>query len=201
MILVFFILCFIIIISLINLILVLSNVKLKIKNLHIFAIEEKIKMEFEINISIYFLNKLKIFNIKIGKNKLINKFKLESISKKNNRILKLILKLEYAIEYLKIEGYFGTFNSMLSSNLYVCIHSIIPILILNKLSGEYINNLNFLKLNQNTINVNLSCIINTKIVNIINILQLNKKLKNTKKGGDKNYGRTSNRRVNAYSNE
>ena len=100
---------------------------------------------------------------------------------------------------------FGTINQVLSGNIFWIVESSIPILLGSKINGKYINNLKFLKLNQNTINVNLNCIINTKIVNIINILYFNnsflKDVVKSKKGGVKENGRTSNRRVNAYSNE
>lgn len=213
MILVFCILGMIIFICFINLILILSNVKLKIENLHIFNTDGKVKIEVLIIISIYLLNRVKILNIKIDKDKLINKLKLKDLnlqkiredSRKNKQVFKNIAKLDYKIEYLRIEGYFGTFNAVLSSNIFLFIHSVLPILIAKKINGKYINNLKFLELNQNAINVNLNCIISTKIVNIINILHLNNKylksIVTQKKGGIDKHGRTSYRRVNAYSNE
>ena len=58
MILVFCILGMIIFICFINLILILSNVKLKIENLHIFNTDGKVKIEVLIIISIYLLNRV-----------------------------------------------------------------------------------------------------------------------------------------------
>ena len=208
MILVFCILVIIICICLINLILKLSNIKIEIEDLHIFNANEEIKIEFLINVSVYLLNKMKLINIKIDKNRIINKINLKNITfnkKENKEFFKKILKIKYQIEYFKIEGYFSTFNSVLTSNIFSIIQIIIPLLLRAKLNKKYVNNLKFLNLNQNTINVKINCIITTKLVNIINILHLkNKNLKNMlkeKKGGIKTYGRTSNRRINAYCNE
>lgn len=200
MILVFFILGIIIFISSIVLIFLLSNLRIKIENLHILY-DEDIKIDFLIIISIYFLNRIKIFNIKIDKQKILSKIDLKKIreeSKKNKIILRSITRLDYKIRYFKVEGYFGTFNSVLSSNIFLVIQSILPIFLAQKLDGKYINNFKFLKEDKNTINVFLDCIIAVKIVNIINILQLSNKVK---KGGIKENGGTSNRRFNAYSNE
>ena len=58
MILVFIILGIIILISLSMLIFSLSNAKLEIKKLHISSIENKVKVDFVLNIGIYFLNKI-----------------------------------------------------------------------------------------------------------------------------------------------
>ena len=201
MILVFFILGFFIIICLIYLVLILSNLKIKIENLHIVLINGKIETNFPLVISIYFLNKIKIFKLKINKEKIKNKLnfnKIKENSRKSKEFIKILRELNYKIDYFKIEGYFGTFNLKLSSNIYFFIQSIIPILIATKLDGKYINNFKFLNINKNTISVRLNCIINIKIVNIINILQLNTK---QRKGGIKENGRTSDRRINAYSNE
>ncbi len=201
MILVFFILLIIISICIISLILLLLNLKIKIENFKIVSDKEKIKIDFLIVFSIYFLNKINIFNIKLDKEKIKNKIDLKKVSKngkENINILKKIKKLNYKIEYLKIEGQFGTFNLGLSNNIFIIIQSIIPIIISRKLDGKYINNLKILNNNENTINVIIDCIISTKFVNIINILHLNSK---AKKGGIEKNGRTSNRRINAYSNE
>ena len=75
------------------------------------------------------------------------------------------------------------------------IDSVIPILIAPKTKGKYISNIEFININENKININLSCIISVKMVNIINILHCFKK-----KGG-KNNGKSSDRRSYAYSNE
>lgn len=213
MVLVFIILGIIIVISIINLILMLSNVKLEILKLHIYNNLNKVEIDVLINVSIYFLNKFKIFKIRIDKEKISNKLKLDELNltklindrKRSREVLNNVKKLSHKIEYFKLDGYFSTFNTVLTSNVFAIVCSLIPILVAPKVDGKYINKLKPLNINQNTINVNLNCIISTKIVNIINILHLNSKyLKSiaiAKKGGKSVYGRSSNRRINAYSNE
>ena len=204
MILVFIILGIIIFITLTILIFTLSNAKLEIKKLHISNEQEKLKVDFILNIGIYFLNKVKIIKFTIDNYKASNLLKSGKLDinklKQNNAINKDVIgsikRDDFIIEYLKIEGYFGTFNSVLSSWIYVIINAIIPILIGRKLEGCYINNIEFLNVNENKININLNCIISIKMVNIINILHYLKK-----KGGKENNGKSSDRRSYAYSNE
>ena len=203
MILVFIILGIIIFITLTMLIFSLSNTKLEIKKLHISNAKEKLKIDFVLNIGIYFLNKIKIINFTIDNYKASNLLKSGKIDitkfKQNKSINKDIIKSlefrDFTIEYLKLEGYFGLFNTVLSAFIYGIINAIIPILIAKKLEGTYINNIEFLSINENKININLNCIISIKMVNIINILHYLKK-----KGGNNN-GKSSYRRSYAYSNE
>ena len=203
MILVFIILGIIIFITLSILIFSLSNAKLEIKKLHIFNTESNLKVDFVLNIGIYLLNKIKLVNFTIDNYKAsnllksgkldINRFKQSNSINKD--IIKSLKKEDFIIEYFKLEGYFGLFNTVLSSVIYGIINAVIPILIANKLEGRYINNIKFLNVNENKININLSCIISIKMVNIINILHYLKK-----KGGNNN-GKSSYRRSYAYSNE
>ena len=203
MILVFIILGIIIFITLSILIFSLSNAKLEIKKLNIFNTESNLKVDFVLNIGIYLLNKIKLVNFTIDNYKAsnllksgkldINRFKQSNSINKD--IIKSLKKEDFIIEYFKLEGYFGLFNTVLSSVIYGIINAVIPILIANKLEGRYINNIKFLNVNENKININLSCIISIKMVNIINILHyLNKK-------GGKDNGKSSDRRAYAYSNE
>lgn len=203
MILVFIILGIIIFITLTMFVFVLSNTKLEIKKLHISNTEEKLKVDFILNIGIYFLNKVKIVKFTIDNYKISNLLKSGKLDinkfKKNNSINKDIIRSikrdDFIIEYLKLEGDFGTFDEVLSSWIYGIINAIIPILIARKLKGNYINNLKFLNTTENKININLNCIISIKMVNIINILHY------LKKKGGKDNGKSSDRRTYAYSNE
>lgn len=203
MILVFIFLGIVILVTLSMLIFRLSNAKLEIKKLHISNIEDKLKVDFVLNIGIYFLNKIKLIKFTIDNYKIqnllqsgkldINKFKQNKAI--NIDVLKSLKYHDFTIEYFKIEGYFGAFDAVLSAWIYAFITSIIPILIARRIEGKYINNLQFLNINQNKININLNCIISVKMVNIINILHYLKE-----KGGNNN-GKSSDRRAYAYSNE
>ena len=203
MILVFIILGIIIFITLTMFVFVLSNTKLEIKKLHITSMESELKVDFILNIGIYFLNKVKIVKFTIDNYKISNLLKSGKLDinkfKKNNSINKDIIRSikrdDFIIEYLKLEGDFGTFDEVLSSWIYGIINAINPILIARKLKGNYINNLKFLNTTENKININLNCIISIKMVNIINILHY------LKKKGGKDNGKSSDRRTYAYSNE
>ena len=203
MILVFIILGIIILITMSMFIFSLSNAKLEIKKLHISNTENNLKVDFVLNIGIYFLNKVKLINFTIDNYKAsnllksgkldINRFKQSNSINKD--IIKSLKKEDFTIEYFKIEGYFSTFNTVLSSLLYGSINAIIPMLIARRIEGKYINSIKFLNINENKVNINVSCINSIKIVNNINILHyLNKK-------GGKDNGKSSDRRTYAYSNE
>lgn len=204
MILVFIILGTIIFLTLIVFILILSNIKLEIKRLHISNVENKFKLDFVLNIAISIFNKFKFINITIDDDKIrklyksgkINVQKLKENKEINKEILKALKYINFKIEYLKLEGNFSTFNTVLSSWLYAVINAIIPIAIAPKVNGKYINNIQLLNINENIININFTCIISVKIVNIISILHYLKK-----KGGKENNGKSSYRRSYAYSNE
>ena len=204
MILVFIILGMIIFITLTMFIFILSNIKLEIKELHISNIEKKLKLDFVLNIGVFLFNKIKITNFTIDNYKISNLFKAGKLDLSkfkynkaaNKDILEALRQNEYEIEYFKLEGYFATLNTVLSSNIYTIIHGIVPIIIAPRIRGQYINKIQFLNINENIVNLNLNCIISLKIVNIINILHYLKK-----KGGKENNGKSSYRRSYAYSNE
>lgn len=204
MILVFIILGIIIFISLITLILILSNIKLEVKKLHISNEQKELNIDFVLDIALYFLNKIKIINITIDDEKIKDWFKkgkidiqkLKDNKEVNKEALKILKYVDFKIEYFKLEGNFATFNTVLSSSIYAIMQAIIPIIIAPRINGKYINNVQFLNIKQNIININLNCIISVKMVNIINVLHYFKK-----KGGKENNGKSSDRRSYAYCNE
>lgn len=204
MILVFIILGIIIFISLIILVLILSNIKLEVKKLHISNEQKELNIDFVLNIALYFLNKLKFINITIDDEKIRDWFKkgkidiqkLKDNKEVNKEALKILKYIDFKVEYFKLEGYFATFNTVLSSSIYAILQAIIPIIIAPRINGKYINNVKFFNINQNVININLNCIISVKMVNIINVLHYLKK-----KGGKDNNGKSSDRRSYAYCNE
>jgi len=177
MILVLIFLGIIIVVSLSMIIFKLSSAKLEIKKLHISNEQEKLKIEFVLNIGIYFLNKIQIIKFTIDNYKIqnllqsgkldINKIKQNQVI--NIDVLKSLKYHDFTIEYFKLDGYFSTFDTVLSSWVYAFINSIIPMLIARRLDGKYINKLEFLNVNENKININLNSIISVKMVNIIYI--------------------------------
>lgn len=205
MILVFIFLTILILASLTMLLLALSNIQIELKQLHISNIKGKLKLKVILNLSILLFNRVKILKISIDNKKIIKilksgkvNFSNVNISKESKKIIKKFLKSDAVmIETLNINGYFSTFNNVLSGIIFSISNALIPILISKKLEGSrYNNNVSFLNQNQNIINISINCIISIKIVNIINTLYLLKK-----KGGSDKYGKSSNRRSYAYSNE
>ena len=205
MILVFIFLTILILASLTMLLLALSNIQIELKQLHISNIKGKLKLKVILNLSILLFNRVKILKISIDNKKIIKilksgkvNFSNVNISKESKKIIKKFLKSDAVmIETLNINGYFSTFNNVLSGIIFSISNALIPILISKKLEGSrYNNNVYFLNQNQNIINISINCIISIKIVNIINTLYLLKK-----KGGSDKYGKSSNRRSYAYSNE
>lgn len=200
MILVFFIIG---IIGIIILILLLSTLKFELKQLYIENKYKKLKIHIVLEVGIYIFNKFRVVKITIN-NKRINKMlesgkidlrKLKIDKRTNKKLFKFIKAIGIRVSTLELGGYFATFNSVLSSIIYTIINSIIPILVAPRMNKkQYINNIEFLNIEDNIININISCIINVKIVNIINKLYL-------LKGGESTNGKSSNRRSYAYCNE
>lgn len=203
MILVFIILGSIILVCLIAFLLMLSTIKLEINRLHISNLENNLKIDFVLQVAISFLNQFKLVKVTIDNekiNKMLQSGKIDVQKLKDNKnfnkdVIKSLKYIRPNIEYFNIEGYFATFNTVLTSSIYAILQAIIPILIGSKMRGIYQNDLKFLNINQNVININLNCIISIKMVNIINIIY------DLKKGGKEKHGKSSDRRTYAYSNE
>ena len=204
MILVFIFLVMLILISFAMLLLALSNIQIELKQLHISNNKGKLKLKVILNLSILLFNRLKLIKISIDNKKIIKvlqsgkiNFTNVNISKESKKIIKNFLKSDAVIiENLNISGYFSTFNNVLSGIIFSISNALIPILISKKINGKYNNDVSFLNQNQNIINISINCIISIKTVNIINTLYLLKK-----KGGSDKYGKSSDRRSYAYSNE
>lgn len=204
MILVFILLAFVIFFNLALLIVVLSNIKLEIKKLNISNVKEKLKIKFKLSLSVYLLDKIKIFEIKLDnirfskllKSGKINMQKMKLDKEANKLIIYVIKHSNITIEKIELNGFFSTEFPILTSTIYAITEAILPIVIAPKIKGKYINKIEFLNISKNVINLNAVCIINAKIVNIINTLYLLKK-----KGGSENNGKSSNRRPYAYCNE
>ena len=202
MILVFIILGIVILSCFAFFIFALSTLKIEVDKLHISNKEEKLKVDFVLNIAVYFLNKLKLLKITIDNekiNNLLNSGKIDIQKLKDNKpvnkdILKALKNAKFTIELFNIKGYFATFNTVLSSGIYAFVCAIIPIFVAPKLNGKFDNKIEFLNVSENLININLRCIICVKMVNIINILSDLKK----KGGKQDNGGKSSNRRAYAH---
>ena len=204
MILVFIILGIIILSGIVAFVLMLSTLKFEIQKLHITNEAKKIKADFILDIAIYLFNRFKMIHYQIDNikmNNLLSSGKIDIQKLKDNHpfnkeLIRLLKDSNFRIEYFKIEGYFATFNTVLSSSIYAILNAVIPIIIAPKMHGKYMNHTKFLNTSENIININLNCIISEKLVNIINTLHYLKK-----KGGKENNGKSSDRRAYAYSHE
>ena len=204
MILVFMILGIIIMISIFIFLLTLSTLKIELNQLHIAHTKGSLKVELILNLTIYLFNQFKLIQIRIDHDRiknLLSSGKLDIQKFKENKafnqeVIKAFKKIPYKIEVFRLEGYFATVDEVVSSSIYAMVNAIIPILIAPRMQGKYKCDFKFLTIHQNTINLDLTCIISVKMVNIINRLYYLKK-----KGGKKNHGKSSHRRSYAYSNE
>lgn len=211
MILVFFVLGFIILISSLLVILMLSTITIEIRNLEIenkkFKEDERVKGKYEVEISLNLLKSIKYFKI-ILNNKKIRKIS-DSVALKKNNLKKLekskLIRLniffiikKIKLKYLKLSINLGTEDAILTSYLVAIIASFIGIIIPhvldeNKKRCKYI--VKPIYQNRNLYYIKLDSIIQIKIVHIIySILILNKKER-------EKHDRTSNRRTYGYSYE
>ena len=206
MLLVFFLLGAILTIISIIYLLLLSDIKIQINRLQIRKNEVGAKVEILIGVGIYLFNRFKIIEFTIDNKKLKKLYqsgkldikRLRDHQKFNKDSLKTIKKLKFNIEQFKLVGNIGTENAILTSFISVLIHSMIAILVIPKIKDKrnYYENVMPVYLNQNIVNLTLYCIINIKIVHIINIIYIY-----LKKESVKSHERTSHRRTYAYSHE
>lgn len=208
MILVFLLFGLFIIIALITYILLLSNIKIKVTKLHILKATNKFEIKFVSKLGLYLLNRIRLFELTIDDDKIKEQYrsgkmdltKLKYNKQFNKDAIKLLKKIDFTIEELKIKGYIGTENASFTAFVTTFINTIIPILITNKINEykkeNYHYQIDTVYINQNIVNLEFNCIISIKIVHIINILYIY-----LKKGRVKKNERTSNRRAYAYSHE
>ncbi len=209
-----FILCTIVIIAtLFIFIFTLSTLKIKIKNLEITNMKEtatRIFPNYEFKISLYLFGKIKWFSIKIDNRKFKNKYKkmiLDTISLKQlgqdfkKQDLKYIETLKPKISHLNFKVKLGTEDAVLTSFIVFAISTIISILLPYRIKkydkNKYYYQILPLYVNKNVYEIKLDCIIEVKMVHIINIIYVLSK----KRRVDKNGQRTSNRRSYGYSYE
>lgn len=202
--LVFFICTVLIFISTIFFLITFSYLKINIKELTVNNIlEPKIKIFYKIELSLYFLDKIKILKYTITSNsKVIKKIEIkakESI-KYDLNFLKLLKYIKINIEKFNLKLDIGTINVLLNSSIVFIISTaisiFIPHFIKNKNYEDIYYKIQPINKNKNLIDLKFNCIIKLKMVHIINILYMYL----SKKGGDKIDG-TSNRRSYDNSNE
>lgn len=187
-----------------------STLHIQIKNLSVSNMEPKNTNEYAIIFSLYLGNKIKWIWFRLNDKKvrkMYSKMQLEKLDFKKFRKdfkvkdLKELPKLQPKISYLNLDANLGVISPVTTSFLVATIASIIsialPYLAKNLKKERYIYNIKPLYYNKNLYKINLNCIIEIKMVHIINIIFIL-----IKKGKKKNeQSTTSNRKPYAYSYE
>ena len=210
MVLVFFICLFLV---LLITVVILSTISFRIEKFKASNYNEygKLKIDYKVFFELLFLNKLKIFSIKIDKgvaDKLKVKDKLKNIdfqqaktnmpSKKDFK--EIIKKLQIKIDKLNLKLDIGTIDIILTSTIITVLASTIGIVLarmIKKYDKERYNyEIHPIYQDKNIIKLDLNCIIKVKMVHIISIIYLLVKKRRVEENE-----RTSNRRSYDYSYE
>lgn len=211
MILVLFLSGLIILIGITAILIIASTLHIQIKNLSISNMQTKNNTKYAIIFSIYFANKIKYiwFNLNSKRaKKIYSKVQLEKIDlKKFKKVFKLsdlkeLTKLHLKISDLNLEMNIGTKSPLVTSFLVVTISNaislLLPHLVNNLKDNKYFYNIKPLYYNKELYKINLDCIIEIKMVHIINVIYYIF----LKKGRRENErSTTSNRKSYAYSHE
>lgn len=211
MILVLFLFGLIILIGITAILIIASTLHIQIKNLSISNMQTKNNNKYAIIFSIYFANKIKYiwFNLNSKRaKKIYSKVQLEKIDlKKFKKVFKLgdlkeLTKLHLKISDLNLDMNIGTKSPLVTSFLVVTISNaislLLPHLVNNLKDNRYFYNIKPLYYNKELYKINLDCIIEIKMVHIINVIYYIF----LKKGRRKNErSTTSNRKSYAYSHE
>lgn len=220
MVLVFILLGILIIITLIVFLIFLSNTRISFENFDFTNMEEKTvdkivkynsvkNKELNIRISLVLFKKFTWFFINLNKDKL-NKIAKKANFNKNMlkkfeqdfklSDLKILKELKPKISKLNLNIKFGLEDVIITSYLVigisVLISNILPFVVEKENYNKCKYNVEPIYLNKNLYKISLNCIIEEKMVHIINIL-----FKFLKKGRSDKNERTSNRRSYDYSNE
>ena len=183
MILVLFLFGLIILIGITAILIIASTLHIQIKNLSISNMQKKNNTKYAIIFSIYFANKIKYiwFNLNSKRaKKIYSKVQLEKIDlKKFKKVFKLsnlkeLTKLHLKISDLNLEMNIGTKSPLVTSFLVVTISNaislLLPHLVNNLKDNRYFYNIKPLYYNKELYKINLDCIIEIKMVRIINVI-------------------------------
>lgn len=198
------------IVSIITLValIITSTLHIQIKNLSISNTKIKNKAEYQVRFALYLFNKIKWlwFNLNDKKaKKMYTKMQLEKKDYKKTikkiKDLKQLTKLYPKISYLNANVNIGVIDpvvtSLLVSIIAILISVILPYLAKNIKQNTYTYKINPLYYNNNLYKINVNCIIEIKMVHIINVIYVL-----YRKGRKKNeQSTTSNRKSYAYSHE
>lgn len=212
MVLVFIFLSILILVLTIIVLILISTYRIEIQNAYLSNMNEKrdSKAKFQIILAFYLFNKIKWISVKLDKEKaekLYSKIKLENLDLKKLEkdfkweYLKIFKKLNIQVPYLNLKANLGLESPIATAFLVSSLSAIISIWLphvavnLKKENYKYI--IEPVYKNRNLYKIEFNCIIQVKMVHIINVIYLI-----VKKGrSDENGGTTSNRRSYGYSYE
>ena len=208
----FFCLIVIFIILIITILLIFSTIEINIGNLNICIpkIEDRIlNNNYKISISLKIFKKIKILKFDIRKTRLEKmeiKNKTQELQQKliknqnkfDIEFLKILKDLKIQIDKLDLEINVGIEDAAITSYLVGIISIILALLLKNQIKDynkqKFI--INPIYINKNLLNIRLDCIFEIEMIHIIYIIYIL-----LKKGREKKYDRTSNRRSYGYSYE
>ena len=216
MVLVFILLAIFILLLTIIFLVLLSTFRIEIKNLKLSNIENKNqikkqqKSDFAIILSFYLFNKLKWISINLNDEKIkkaYRKIQLEKIDLKKLEkdfkweYLKIIKQLHVKLSYINLKINAGVESPVITAFFVSILSTIISILLpffaIDLTKENYRYTIQPIYKNKNLYKIQLNCIIQVKMVHIINVIYLF-----VKKGrSDVNGRTTSNRRPYGYSYE
>lgn len=213
MVLVFILCAILIILTLAVFMIVLSTLKMQIEKLEISNTKTGntfVSDNYQFKISLFLFDKIKWFTLKLNSKKMqdmIKKMKLNKMDLKkleqNFKFedLKYIKTLEPKISYFKFFVKVGVEDTILTTIIIFVISTAISILLPYTIKkyekDKYYYQVLPLYINKNAYEIKLDCIIEIKMVHIINIIYVFLK----KRRVDSNEQRTSNRRTYGYSYE
>lgn len=189
-------------------ILMISVIKVRIEDLTLDNFKGKFIYDYSIYLELYILNKIKILSINLNKNKvqrldIKNKFKKVDLSKYKRYMNKDLFKkmLSYIkISKINLKIKVGTQDVLFTAGIIAFLSSIIAISLSNLIT-KFDNNkhkyiVTPIYVDKNVIKILLDCIIEVKMVHIINIIYNLIKKRSVRK-----YERTSDRRSYEYGYE
>lgn len=210
MILVFILLGIIILILTILFLILISTFHIEIRDLEIDNIGRKNKPGYAIILSLYLANKIKWISIHLNNEKMrkmYTKMHLEKIDFKKFEQnfkwedLKIAKKIKPKLSYLNLKMKIGLESPVITAFLVSAISSIIaiglPYVATNLIRENYEYYIQPIYQNKNIYKIQLNCIIQVKMVHIINVIYIFLK----KRRRDLNERSTSNRRAYGYSYE
>lgn len=211
MILVFILLGIIILVLTFGFMLLVSTIKIEIKNFEASNINNKNtkkQSNYSIVLSFYLCNKIKWISFNLNNEKMKKRYSKIQLEKIDLKEIKKDFQLQYLkkikkmkISYLDLKIQLGTQNPILTAFLIsifsAAISISLPYISTNLNSKNYKYTVQPIYQNQNLYKIQLNCIIELKMVHIINVIYIF-----LKKGrSDLNERTTSNRRTYGYSYE